>query len=388
MNGLLLSDGGRSSITWASAEMNAGTLAGAILTPFHTPVAPESGRGGRTNEDATRCIGAYRAAGGDVMFDAMTHVCCQPGVSLFNRYDQWDLWPGGPRGDTSTATRRIRHVERVLDVQASLGVRSLAPTVSLESPTGRRAVSAREMAQRARQIDNQSWFSIFGTSAFWESGHQLDSFVGTLAQERPAGWLLGVMRPQLSYPAPGITAEEVEGLARTTYSLARRSPVVISHGDFAALPAIAAGASGLGTGWDLRQRVLTASAFAPVTETRRASFRISAHGLLGALRRANAETLMTADHRLARRLLPGTVPQDLVAAFQHHFGVLQSVQTDINGRAPGRSRAHHLQSLYSSAIADWASAAAVSRPNAGDGVGSWVTPPADGLDRYISAEGW
>lgn len=388
MNGLVLCDGGRASVTWTSGELRAGRLAGAILTPFHTPVAPEGGGGGRTREHAEYCVTAYRGCGADVMFDAMTHVATLPGVSLFARYDRYDLWPGGNRGDLTTATRRDRHVERVLEVQAGLGLPSLAPTVSLDSPVGSRVTSARAMARRARQLDNQTWFSVFGTSAFWEGGHQLDSFVGSLAQERPAGWLIGVMRPRLSYPAPGITAEEIEGLARTTHSLSRRAPVIVSHGDFAALPAVAAGAIGLGTGWDLRQRVLTASAFAPVTETRRASFRVSAQGLIGALRRANAEALAASDRRLAQRLLPGSVPQDLVAAFRHHFSVLRSIQTDIDGRARGRVRSHRLRTLYTDATRNWARVAAISRPQTGEGESGWVTSVADGVDRYIAAEGW
>ena len=61
-------------------------------------------------------------------------------------------------------------------------------------------------------------------------------------------------------PVPALP-EEVHGICRTARSFGEEADVHVSHGDLAALPAIAAGATTLGTGWDLGQRVCGYSSY-------------------------------------------------------------------------------------------------------------------------------
>lgn len=53
----------------------------------------------------------------------------------------------------------------------------------------------------------------------------------------------------------GASSEEIFGLMRTTFALSQDRPVRVAYGDLAALPAVAAGAEAVGTGWDMRQRI-------------------------------------------------------------------------------------------------------------------------------------
>jgi hypothetical protein len=242
------------------------------------------------------------------------------------------------------------------------------------------------LASRTLDADDTAWLTLAGTSAFWATGAALDAYVGRLAQLRPAGFVLVVARPAIGCPAPGVTAEEVEGLCRTVRSLSVRVPVVVSHGDLAALPAMAAGATGLGTGWDLRQRVLGADAYQISTTIRRRGSRITHGGLLAVLKRREAEALRVRDAALSRQLVPGAHPTGGPAEWEHHVTLLNTVVNQITSRPAGRARAHEIQKLYSAADGAFRRVEGLIRVQFGRAV--WLDEVRDGVDRYAKAEGW
>jgi hypothetical protein len=308
MSSIYLSDSGTPILGRAERLIQEGTIEGVILTPFASPRIRIPGqRGGRAQQEAARCVDELGRLGATIFFDSQTYAVDFPGTNAFSKYDQWQLWDG-PRGGHSLASSRQSHVDRVVAAQQGLGVPSLAPTVRLDSPGGANARIAQDYARRTLLKDRNAWLTIAGATSFWEGGYALDAHIGGLAQLQPAGFLVVVTRASIACPAQGITAAEVEGLCRTVSSLSLRCPVIVSHGDFAALPAISAGATGIGSGWDLRQRVLAADAFQTATTRRRRGSRVTYRGLLSVLRRSEAERLRALDVARSDRLIADSEP--------------------------------------------------------------------------------
>lgn len=386
MSSIYLSDSGTPILGRAERLIQEGTIEGVILTPFASPQVPMPGqRGGRARQDAARCVEVLGQMGATLFFDAQTHALDFPGANAFSKYDQWQLW-NGPRGDHSLASSRQSHVERVLAAQQALGVPGLSPTVRLDSPGGVRGHIAQDYARRTLLKDRNAWLTIAGASSFWEGGHALDAYIGVLAELQPAGFLVVVTRALVACPAQGVSAAEVEGLCRTVYSLSIRCPVIVSHGDFAALPAIAAGATGIGSGWDLRQRVLAAEAFHTSTTRRRRGSRVTYRGLLAVLRRAEAERLLALDAARSDRLVPGRLPIDQVGEWEHHLRTLAALTAALSLIPSPQQRVVELQSLYGDAAQEFAIVERLARPQ--HGAAEWLGPVSQGLDLCALAEGW
>lgn len=84
---------------------------------------------------------------------------------------------------------------------------------------------------------------------------------------------------------PGREDSWVRRASPSAAALSQDRPVLIGHGDFAAIPAVAAGATRIGTGWDTRQRAFAYSDHAarPLVSTDGGSWykRPTLEGLLG-----------------------------------------------------------------------------------------------------------
>jgi len=270
--------------------------------------------------------------------------------------------------------------------QNSLGLTTLAPTVRLEQPLGAQAQIAIELAQRTLSSESGAWLTIAGSPSFWSAGSVLDVHIGSLAQLRPSGFVLVVARPTIGCPAPGVTSEEVEGLCRTVYSLSARTQVIVSHGDLAALPAVAAGATGLGSGWDIRQQVLGGDAFQISTTFRRRGRRVTHRGLLSVLKRREAEALRARDALLSSRLIPGMLPIAQNDEWELHLHTLAEVAKQVTALPSGQPRADELHRLYSVANTDFRTVESLIRLE--HGKQEWLDPVKGGLERYMAAEGW
>jgi hypothetical protein len=366
---------------WAKETKEAGLAEAAVISPFSTPFLKDWKPGG------PQTVHRLHEDGLEVWFDPETHVLQMPAVGAFRYYDSWDLWPGSA-GLLNTASAMTAHVERVFAAQDMLGVPHLAPTIMLHSAQSQISQHALELSQIAVGIDPACRLSIAGDPTFWGSGTLLDGHVGALAQLAPAGWFVTVTRQVAVVPVPAIPAE-VHGLCRTVRALSEDGPVHVSHGDLAGLPAIAAGGTSLGTGWDVRQKVSAYSSYlAPDPQSEGGGWfgQATYEGLLSCLVKGDALIVANRDAKLSARLLPGGLPpgNQSKPPWLHHAAVLTGLceALDLTHQAAYED----LKGRYEVAITEWDSVstalASPSRANA------WVSPLLDGLLAYGSTEGY
>lgn len=254
---LLLQDGRRGGhLKWAVQAIDSGNADGVFISPFHTPRV-----GVPRHYAADRVANDVAAVGGEVLFDASTHARLLATSNDLVHYDTWQLW--GPSGvGLDTNARRLEHLERVFLRQDGLQVPHLAPTLTLDSPTGAEAQHALATAQLARGLSRRSGQSIAGRRSFWRGGSYLDAHIGQLAELRSPLWVLTVVNEMVADNQPDMQdSTAFEGLLRTVHSLSLRSRVVLAYADYAGVPAVAAGADSLGTGWDRGMRYFDPRSF-------------------------------------------------------------------------------------------------------------------------------
>jgi hypothetical protein len=378
---LLIEDTARNNLaSWTLSAVQANAAVGAVISPFTTPRSSTSYK-----QSGRQTIARLRDGQASAWFDPTTHALQMPNVGDFRYYDDWELWDG-VRGALGTHGEQQDHVQRVFAVQDTLGVPHLAPTILLHSPQSTSSQRAVDLAQVAVEEHDESFLSIAGDAAFWAAGAALDAHIGALAQLEPAGWFVTVVRNVPVLPVPTM-AEEVHGLCRTVRSLSEDGPVHVSHGDLAALAAVVAGASTVGTGWDPRQRVCAYTSYAQRDTTGDGGqwfVQSTVRGLLSLLGRADAQLLAAQNQALSQRLMPGQVPPGPAEAFQHHAEVLSDLVRQLQ---PGGQAAYQaLDALYLAARADWPTvAAALGGSSQAD---AWTTQLLNGLRGFAAVEGW
>lgn len=381
---ILIQDTARNNLaTWTERAVRGDIAQGAVLSPFASPVA-----GNGYKLDASIVAARVKASGGEVWFDPTTHALQMPQVGDFRYYDQWDLW-GTRRGVLDTELAQRDHIRRVFHVQESLSAAYLAPTVLLHSAQSLSSQRALEMSKLAvEEADGRPvWLSIVGDTHFWAAKGDLDAHIGALDQLEPTGWYITVARPQATVPVPA-QAEEVAGVMRTVYALTHDRPLIVGHGDLAALPAIAAGASALGTGWDIRQRVCAYSDYAARSDSGDGGQwyqRPTLEVLLGDMKTNEYQVFRSQSLTYAESLTTGALPSGPENAFRHHARVLGNIMTQLN-ELQGEPRVRALRDRYSRAEAEWPLAQQIS----GCGVGGdpWIRAQLEGIDQFIAAEGW
>lgn len=372
---------------WITDAHSAGNAVGAVLTPWASPYKHRGGPG--LKPGIGNRVQELRDAGVPVWFDATTHALQMPGVGDFRYYDEFDLW-GGPRGDLTQDAYRREHVRRVFKLQTLLATPLIAPAPLLPSGLNNISTLALETSRVAMELQPSSWLTIAGVGTFWSDGRDLDAHIGALSALTPGGWFISFAQPDNELP-PKLIAEEVYGLCRTVRALSEYAPVHVSHGDFAALPAVAAGANTVGTGWDKRQRVISFTDYLAREEgTGKASWyeRPTLVGLLGTLdRKGDGPLLEQQDATLAARLggLP-TVPGPK-GAFRHHVAQLDAAVRRIQDVGSSyRARYEELEQMYSAAATNWAAVRVATGLR--DRTETWVTPFQQGLRMYAQSEGW
>jgi len=384
---VLIEDSPRPNLdAWIRDHVRGGTAAGTVISPFATPW--EDQRGSGRKPCAQRRVEALHGDGVLVWLDPMTHALQMSGVGDFRYYDQWDLWEPGRRGELSTPADRTDYVRRVFAAQAGLGVRPLAPSVLLHTGLSDTSTRALQLAREAVAQQPGCWITVAGTTPFWSSGHALDAHLGALAGVEPAGWFLVPVKNLTTWPVEA-DADETHGLCRAARALGDDCPVHISHGDLAALPAIAAGAASVGSGWDRRQRVCSAADYAlrpdsPGQATWLA--RVTLRGLLGALSANEADVLHNQDPALAQVL--GGLPAVPAARqrFDHHLEVLTAVTAELTAIADPAQRYRYLAQAYARAAGHWLRVQQLTR--ARPGADAWNDVLAAGLHRYAATEGF
>lgn len=382
---ILIEDSPRAHLAaWIKDAVGRGVAQGAVITPWATPWLSHPGAGKKPS--AQNRVQDLRANNVEVWFDPTTHALQMGGVGDFRYYGEYDLW-GGPRGDLSDEAFREEHVGKVFEIQDALDVPHLGPTVLLHAGLDNTSALALDLAREAIRRDPRCRLSIAGTAPFWSSGSALDAHIGALATLQPNGWFLTVVRTATSLPVPA-AAEEVHGLCRTTRALSDDAPVHISHGDIAALPAAAAGAATVGSGWDQRQRVCSYGDYDardPNASGGGWYARPTLQNLLGSVLPNEAIVLSARDAALVARLggLPAPGPRE---TFDHHLTVLNAVIAGLQAIHDPEQRFRRLVELYDAARADWP---AVQRHTGSTAAGKeWIDGVATGLALYGATEGW
>lgn len=382
--GVFINDTARNNLGgWTSAAVWGGYASGAYLSPFTSPVLSNGTK--RSAQDTAEQI---RESGGEFWFDPMTYALDMPRAGDFRYYDTWALWDGErERGDLSSRDAMRAHVDRVYEIQTSLSSPLLAPTKLVSNPDSMTSQRALELSQEAVSADTSTWLTVAGDTQFWSSGVELDAHIGALDQLEPAGWLLVVTRQDNPMP-PTSTPEEVHGLMRTTFALSQDKPVRVAFGDLAALPAVAAGAEAIGTGWDMRQRICAYQNFEERPPDQKGGGwyqRPTLRGLMGGLSNGEYDVLSSESPRLASRLSPGVIGSKPEQAFRHHATTLTEIVNEL-GALTGRERVAALRRHYADAIPEWPEVKRIAGTKIGPD--RWIKPFLDGLDLFAASEGW
>lgn len=367
---------------WCEQALDAKVADGVIISPFFTPFTER--RGQATAATFTERV---RARGGEVILDATTHGVTLPGANNWTNYNTWDLW-SGPRGDLTNKGYRESHLNSVFARQRTLGVQHLVPTVALDSPIGAEAEIALALADEGAAIQPGAWQSLAGRRGFWLSP-DLDNYVGAMQQMRAPVWFITLVRDHADYPPDMTEAAQTAAFCRTVDSLSRRSRVVVCHADLFGLPAIAAGATGLGTGWHTKQRVCSPATFQinDPDQIRRAATWYTYLGLVARLHSNESRTLTTQNPARARALYSGPISSLGQDIRLHHLDVIQTLIATVGGLSTTKEKVSALRRIYETAAAElddlarlYSRAFAVQRAGHLDG-------SLDGLREYASAEG-
>ncbi len=384
MSGVLLHDGRAGGHRkWCREAVQAGNASGMIVNPFTTPrISQERQPSAATFSNDMVDLKA------DFIFDPMTHARMLSATNKLDFYDQWELWPC-PNPVLTTQAQHLDHVERVFARQSALSAPLLAPTVQLSSPMAAEVTTALELARIARGLADTSWQSLVGTRGFWAAGPDLDAYVGALVAMRAPVWMLTVANEIVANSLPDLSnVAAFEGVCRTVRSLSMRSRVIVCYADYAGLPAIAAGADTIGTGWHRGQRTFDPGAFRLDSGgIRRQASYVTQGALHAVLRRDTADQIARWNSERATRIRGGPMPRTDGEERMHHLHQLNSVVAQINGGQSNQARFNLLRDRYTLAATEFDAlvAAIPSVRNADKGV--WCNAPRTVLDAYAGSEG-
>lgn len=387
MSGVLIHDGRRGGHRkWCVDAITLGFADGVVMTPFATPRVAQP-----RHPSASDLAQAIRDVNGEVLLDPMTHALFLPGSNKLDFYDAWELW-GSAGATLENTAAQLLHVERVFERQSQVGAPHLAPTLQLQSQQSPNAYRALEIARVARGLDKACWQSLVGTRAFWASGPHLDAYVGSLAALRAPVWVITVANELVAGQAPDLTdTGAFAGLCRTVHSLSLRSRVIIAFADFAGLPAVAAGADTVGSGWDRAQRTFDPLAFRSSSDDgpRIPAAYVTQGGLNSVLRRDTAEAIERWDPANAVRIRGGTMPPSDNAERMHHLQQLRAAVLQVNGMGSTRqARVDELRTRYQSAVTDFdALISGLPRIVRDSDREAWAGNPARALEMYAALEG-
>lgn len=398
MSLLLLHDTTRTQAkAWPQRYVAGGLAAGLILTPHASP--PE----GRSRRPAaSERAEVVEEGGGFVLVDPASHAAL---TDVSDDYDRWGLWPGSTRGDFDAPSYE-RHTEAVFHMQGRLGAPFLIPVPALEQPGSIRANQVADVTDRAVEIakgvlievhggdvtrdDVEVWGTVAGHPTFWAAGSVLDHYITRLTEADIDGWYLVPVRSESALPVTP-TASEVAGLCRTVFSLSTwRTPVIVGNANLLGLPALAAGATYIGTGYDTKQRVFEPRIHEPPDpdDEGRGGWleRVLAERLLTSLPGANVRLLYQEEPELAREVIGSpTQPNPGGENTEHHLRILRDLAAHVSSEDRGSDAAGVLLHMYGR------SRSYAKRVEEASGFGeiiAQIEPYERGVEQWLRDEDW
>jgi hypothetical protein len=175
------------------------------------------------------------------------------------------------------------------------------------------------------------------------------------------------------------------GLLRTVHSLSLRSRVIVCHADYTGVPAVAAGASDVGTGWDRGMRFFDPRSFQATTDGIQIPASYVTQGGLGAVLRRDAGDAITRllGDAAATALRGGPMPPN-------DLRQLSDLVQRVNAHGTARDmRVQELRAFYEQAIRDFEGLLArLPRSTLQENSRRrWLDQPLDVLEAYALAEG-
>lgn len=387
MSGVLIHDGRRPGHRkWLVEAISSGHASGGFLTPFSSPRVTQP-----RHPSAHEVAQSIEKAGGEVIFDPMTHARLLSGTNRLDFYDNWDLW-GSTGPDLSTPAAQLDHIERVFARQDTLQSVRLGPTINLKSPSGLDAARALSLAERTARLDTQAWQAVAGTRDFWASGAALDAHVGALAALRSPAWVLTITNDLVVDNTPDFSrTDSFVGLYRTVVSLSLRSRVILAYSDYSGLPAIAAGADSVGSGWDRGQRTFDPLSFHEDSDPgiRIPASYVTQGDLNAVLRRDAADAIARWNSRRARAIRGGAMPASDNEERMHHLARLTEAVDDVHSAGAGlRPRVGALRGRYDTARATFDELLSAIPGTFRPAIRStWCDAPRTALDSFAATEG-
>lgn len=388
MSGILIHDGRRPGHRkWVLEAISRGDADGAFINPFATPRVSKP-----RHPSASEFAQDVFKAGGEVLFDPMTHVAFLPSTNRIDFYSDWKLF-GTPNPSLEDKSEVMEHVERVFKVQDKLCVPHLAPSVKLTSPLLSDAYLAIEMAEIASSIDPGSYQSLVGGRSFWSAGSDLDAYIGELSSLHSPTWVVTVANEIVPSNALDLTdIDAFTGLLRSVHSLSLRSRVIVAFSDFAGLLSVAAGADTVGSGWDRGQRVFDPLSFREASDNgiRIPASYVTQGALKAVLRRDTADAIERWDPTEAARMRGGPMPKSDQAERMHHLAQLRLSVLDVDKHGSNRERrVASLRSSYQSAADDFDILSTNLPGSLSSGSkDTWVGNAQRVLDSYAASEGF
>lgn len=387
----LLHDGRRPGhMAWLKESLSAGLAAGTILNPFATPPVsvPRHPSAGNVIAELI-LVNMQGAAEPEIYFDSATWAATLPGTNAWSVYDQWPLWPHHARGNLRDGGAIDDHVRAVFEIQHSLGVPYLAPTVAIDTATGQLAKIALDLAAEANRQQPHCMITVCGTNSFWRAGPALDAYIGQLARLRSSACYVIPLRDRGGYPSDLTDSDAIAGWLRSVHSLSLRSRIIAGYTDHLGLAAAAAGADTVCTGWDQGQRVCSPDAFR-TTEPGGQNIRYSPHpGLLARFTEAVARGLDDLAASFAAAMRWGQpIPSDMREHREQHFRALGCHINAVLGAGPAPA-ARYAAARHILAGADLSWNHAIDLKVQGVGrkeKAAWFDGMRNGFEAYVLAE--
>lgn len=326
-------------------------LDGVVLSPAHETAAS-------LNQTAAE----LRDAGVPVSIDPQTYVYSITGASAREHQEHGlEFAPIHWSIDPSSIEEQVR---AVLDANVSVGASGpfIGPSVLQRGFSDAWAVSALQYARVTARVgsNRDPWASIVVDEAALGNWTEIEEWLDVATTLSVTGFYIVVAREATSYPAAW-DAQRVANLMRLTYRLCMLNDyrLLLGYADFDGLGVLAAGATGIASGWHYGLRVFRSDRWVPGGYGRQPIPRVTSRSLLTPIE-ARGEVEQVLRTALAAEVIPEARVRDFLAegvarwtnqhAHMHHLVELSSAARALTATPDITARLDMLESATRDAV--------------------------------------